>query len=285
MTEAAFGQPNCNLDKEIEENMSYRVSVLQFEPAYLNPRENISRLTQLLEGLETDLVVLPELCISGYLFRSREDVMATSEVVPTSEAFTALGELAIKGDYSIVYGFAERDGDTFYNSAALLNPDGSHHVYRKTHLYFREKLFFTPGNTGLNVYPAKGGVKIGMMVCFDWYFPESARTMAMKGAQIICHPSNLVLPWCQQAMITRSLENRVFSITSNRIGSEGDGDLTHSFTGMSQILATKGEILVRMEREEIGVKTVEINPALALDKNVSDMNEIFSDRRPAFYEL
>ncbi len=265
--------------------MTYRVSVLQFEPAYLNPRENIEKLTQLLRGLKTDLVVLPELCISGYLFRSREDVLATSEVVPTSEAFVALSNLAAEGDFSIVYGFAERDGDIFYNSAALLNPDGTYYVYRKTHLYYREKLFFTPGNTGLNVHPAKGGVKIGMMVCFDWYFPESARTLALKGAQILCHPSNLVLPWCQQAMITRSLENRVFSITSNRIGSEGEGEMKHSFTGMSQILATKGEILTRMEPTEVGIKTVEIDPALALDKNVSEVNEIVADRRPAFYEL
>jgi len=76
-----------------------------------------------------------------------------------------------------------------------------------------------------------------MMICFDWFFPESARTLALKGAQLILHPSNLVMPYCQDAMITRSIENRVFSITSNRIGREGG----YNFTGKSQIVSFDGK--------------------------------------------
>lgn len=265
--------------------MSYRVSVLQFEPVLLNLQENLSRLTALLRDLETDLVVLPELCASGYVFLSREEVASVSEEFPSGAVFGALSTLAKERQFSIVYGFAERSGDKFYNSSALINTDGSHHIYRKVHLFDREKLFFTPGDTGLNVYPAKNGVQVGMMVCFDWQFPESARTLALKGAQIICHPSNLVLPWCQQAMITRSLENRVFTITSNRTGKEINGPVSLYFTGQSQILGTKGEILVRMNETETGVRTCEIDPELALDKQVTLVNDVFADRRPTFYEL
>lgn len=265
--------------------MSYRVSVLQFEPRLLDPQSNLEQMTKLLSGLITDLVVLPELCTSGYVFLSRDEVASVSEEIPSGEAFETFRSLARENNFSIVYGFAERAGDKFYNSSALINPDGSYYIYRKTHLFNREKLFFTPGETGLNVYPAKHGVRVGMMVCFDWIFPESARTLALKGAQIICHPSNLVLPWCQQAMITRSLENRVFSITSNRTGKETNGPQSLEFTGQSQILGTTGEILIRMTESEAGVRTCEIDADKGLDKEITPLNDAFTDRRPELYEL
>lgn len=264
--------------------MKYRVSVLQYEPKLLSPRENLATLLLMMQGLKTDLIVLPELALSGYVFKEQDEVNQVSESVPNGPCYSALHELSKAQDCSIVYGFPEKLGDKIFNSAALLNPDGSYYIYRKVHLYYREKIFFSAGEDGFAVHPAKGGVKIGMMICFDWQFPESARTLAMRGAQIICHPTNLVLPWCQQAMITRSLENRVFSITSNRIGTERNGEFEHYFTGASQILSTKGEILVRMETTGSGISTVEIDPELALNKYVSDHNAVFADRRPQFYE-
>lgn len=265
--------------------MAYRVSVLQFAPRLLDTRSNLKRLEELFAGLETDLAVLPELCTSGYVFQSQSEVESASEAFPGGPASEFFCALAWERQCSIVYGFAERSSDVFYNSCALVNPDGSQHLYRKTHLFNREKLFFAPGDTGLQVFEAKGGVKVGLMVCFDWQFPEAARTLALKGAQVICHPSNLVLPWCQQAMLTRSLENRVFSVTANRVGSEGPAGLSLNFTGISQIIGTKGEILVRMTETETGVRTCEINPENAFDKTVTPLNDAFGDRRPEFYEL
>ncbi|MFO8144484.1 MAG: nitrilase-related carbon-nitrogen hydrolase [Candidatus Syntrophosphaera sp.] len=264
--------------------MEYRVSVLQFEPKLLDVKENLTRLEKMLQGLETDLVVLPELCTSGYLFASSDEVQSVSEEIRNGPALKLFSGLAWENKFSIVYGFAERSGNLFYNSCALVNPDGSHYIYRKTHLFNREKLFFTPGDTGFMVCPANKGIKVGLMVCFDWQFPESARTLALKGAQVICHPSNLVLPWCQQAMVTRSLENRVFSITSNRVGVEHNGGESIGFTGMSQILGTKGEILARMNDSETGIRTCAIDPGLALDKTVTPRNDAFGDRRPDMYE-
>jgi predicted amidohydrolase len=152
-------------------------------------------------------------------------------------------------------------------------------------LFHREKLFFSPGDRPFFVCEAKGGVKIGMMICFDWQFPEAARSLALKGAQIICHPTNLVLPWCQEAMKTRSLENRVFSITSNRTGTETNGEHSEYFTGGSQILGTKGEILIRMNDNEAALHSVQIDPDLAISKQVTDLNNAFGDRRPSLYFL
>ena len=85
-----------------------------------------------------------------------------------------------------------------------------------------ETLWFTPGDSGFQVWDI-GLAKIGVMICFDWYYPESARTLALMGAEIICHPSNLVLPNSPDSMPVRCLENRVFAITSNRIGTEARG--------------------------------------------------------------
>lgn len=265
--------------------MKYRVTVLQFAPQLLDLQENLARLELYVKDLETDLVVLPELCTSGYLFSSAEEVALVSEEFPAGLSCELFGGLARERGCSIVYGFPERAGDVFYNSCALINPDGSRHLYRKAHLFNREKLFFAPGDTGLRVFPAKNEVRVGLMICFDWQFPEAARTLALRGAQIICHPANLVLPWCQQAMLTRSLENRVFSLTANRIGSESNGGVSLSFTGQSQIIGTRGEILVRMEDSETGLRTCAIDPDLAKDKTVTERNDAFRDRRPEQYEL
>lgn len=265
--------------------MSYRVSVLQYLPKLLTPEANFDKISCMLENVESDLVVLPELALSGYVFSSKAELEAVAENAPNGPIFYEFRKLSKELDLSIVYGFAEKAGDIFYNSCALVNPDGTYHVYRKIHLFNREKLFFTPGDKAFAIHPGKGGIKLGMMICFDWQFPEAARSLSLQGAQIICHPSNLVLPWCQEAMKTRSLENRVFSITSNRIGTEVNGDLSEYFTGMSQILGTKGEILIRLNEDEEAVYTVEIDPDLAFNKEISERNNAFNDRRMDAYRL
>lgn len=165
----------------------------------------------------------------------------------------------------------------------LVYPNGEIQVYRKTHLFYKEKKLFEPGNTGLNVFQYKG-VNLGLMICFDWIFPESVRTLALKGADIICHSANLVLPFCQKAMITRSIENRIFTITANRFGLEKNAGDEFSFTGMSQITDIKGNRLTQAGKNEECVKIVEIDPTEARDKKVTEWNDIFLDRREEFYK-
>ncbi|HPF08476.1 MAG: nitrilase-related carbon-nitrogen hydrolase [Candidatus Cloacimonadaceae bacterium] len=265
--------------------MSYRVSVLQYRPQLLKAEENFARISTMLSELDTDLVVLPELALSGYVFSNVSELPLVAESIPEGRIFNGFRDLARARNMSIVYGFAESAGDQYYNSCALVNPDGSFYIYRKIHLFNREKLFFSPGNRPFAVFPGKGGVKLGLMICFDWQFPEAARSLGLLGAQIICHPSNLVLPWCQEAMKTRSLENRVFSITANRTGTEVNADLKEYFTGMSQIVGCKGEILLRMNETEEAIYTVEIDPDLALNKAITERNNAYLDRRLDMYTL
>ncbi|HOE55113.1 MAG TPA: nitrilase-related carbon-nitrogen hydrolase [Candidatus Cloacimonas acidaminovorans] len=262
-----------------------KISALQFAPRLLDKEYNLKKMKQLLSVLKTDLVVLPELCNSGYVFANKEEVFSVAEEAGKGETYFALSEIASCNNCNIVYGYPELDGNNLYNSCMLIMPDGRFYNYRKTHLFNREKLFFSPGDTGFQVFTILNGVKIGMMICFDWQFPEAARTLALLGAQIICHPANLVLPWCQQAMKTRCLENRVFAVTANRIGTEINAGETVSFTGQSQILNTRGEVLSSLSVSEERTITVEINPEEANDKTVTERNDAFKDRRPEFYKL
>jgi predicted amidohydrolase len=128
------------------------------------------------------------------------------------------------------------------------------------------------------------GGKVGMMICFDWFFPEVARVLALEGAQVICHPANLVLPWCQDAMRTRSIENRVFSVTANRIGAEKRGNIALTFTGKSQIVTPKGDVLAQASERSESLKVVDVDPAEALDKHVTPNNDLFKDRKVALYK-
>jgi predicted amidohydrolase len=261
----------------------YRIAVVQMNPEFLRLEANLAKVDALCKNVTADLIVLPELVTSGYVFREQKEVESVCETVPNGISFRFFAELSYRLDASIIYGFPEKSDGLIFNSSALINPDGSYYIYRKTHLFYKEKLFFNRGDTGLFVCEAKGGVKVGMMICFDWQFPEAARVLALNGAQIICHPSNLVMPWCQQAMLTRSLENRVFCATANRIGIESNSEISLRFTGQSQVTDTKGDILLSLssDKEEVGV--AEIEPDKALDKTITEMNDAFGDRRPAFY--
>jgi len=120
------------------------------------------------------------------------------------------------------------------------------------------------------------------MICFDWYYPESARTLALKGVQLIVHPANLVLPYCPDAMVTRCLENHVYSATANRVGSEDRGGTSLSFIGMSEIVTPEGDIIVRMGTEP-GISAVDIDLKTADMKMINQYNSILEGRKPDQY--
>jgi predicted amidohydrolase len=122
-----------------------------------------------------------------------------------------------------------------------------------------------------------------MMICFDWFYPESARTLALRGAQIIAHPSNLVMPYCPDAMVTRCLENRIFAATSNRVGREDRGGIDLGYIGKSEIVSPRGEILTRLPETGEAIAVVDINPALASSKKLNEFNDLFGGRRPELY--
>jgi predicted amidohydrolase len=261
-----------------------RISLLQFAPGFGQVESNLQTIEGACRGLQSDLVVLPELCTTGYQFKDRKELSGLAESAEGASMWRLAGVARTCGGF-LAYGFAEVKGDRVYNSAALVGPEGLIGLYRKVHLFDDEKRVFDPGDLGFPVFDL-GDLKVGLMVCFDWLFPESARSLALGGAQLIAHPANLVLPWCQRSMPTRALENRVFTATANRIGSEErlDGQRLQ-FTGMSRLVGPDGSVIADGPEEEQALITAEIDPTRALDKNITAANQVFADRRPDQYRM
>lgn len=260
-----------------------RVGYYQFEPVFGAVERNLDMVLDQLRDVPCDVVVLPELAMTGYQFVFQEEVAHLAEEIPTGRTTRRLMDWAKKQQCYVVVGLPERHGRRFYNSAVLLGPHGFIGAYRKTHLFFEETLFFSPGDTGFQVWDIKMA-KLGILICFDWLYPESARTLALKGADVLCHPSNLVLPHCPDAMVTRCLENRVFSITANRIGEEARGGKPSlRFIGKSEIVHPNGTILHRAPADRAELAFVDIDAHEARNKSLNPYNDIFKDRRPRLY--
>jgi predicted amidohydrolase len=263
--------------------MSMRIAVVQMRPDFGDVEGNARKALSMVRSERADVYVLPELALSGYLFESKEEAKGLAQA-PGHEVFEAFAETAQTAGATVIIGFAERGDEGLYNSSLLLGPGGERRVYRKVQLFWGEKDVFEPGDRPPAVVESSG-VRLGMMICFDWIFPEVARTLALAGAQVLCHSTNLVLPYCQDAMVTRCIENRVFAAVANRVGTESRAGKELRFTGMSEIVAPDGEVLLRAGPEEETVLVAEIDPGRADDKSVTPKNDLFGDRRPKLYRL
>ena len=252
----------------------------QFRPLFGKPEQNCRKMVRALGKMDADLVVLPELALSGYYFADKQEALKYSDDPNNSERLDALATVAAKKDMHLVVGFAERVVDKCFNSAALIGPNGIEHIYRKIHLFNEEKFIFDAGDIPFTVK----GYRIGLIVCFDWAFPEAIRTLAMQGAQVICQPANLVLTYCQQTMLARSIENRVFIITCNRYGEDKRPQGSLKFTGRSQVVAPGGELLYRAQSQRDAGFVIEIDPDLADNKMITKHNHLLEERRPEFYD-
>ncbi len=256
-----------------------RIGYVQFEPRLGAVEENRAAVRELLlEAPEAELLVLPELASSGYHFATRADAWECSETA--DGAFTAsLTEAARKRNCTYVAGLCEREGDQLWNSAVVVGPTGRIGLYRKAHLFLNERDLFEPGNLGLPVFDL-GTCRLGVLICFDWQFPEAWRVLALGGAEVVAHPSNLVIPGrCQRVVPLHALSNRLFVVTANRVGEERG----LRFTGRSQINDPRGETLSEGSAEGTEIAVVDIDLNLARDKQVTARNDLLADRRPELY--
>ncbi len=262
-----------------------RVAFLQFAPTFGDKNGNFQRVAELLpEGIKLDLLVLPELFQTGYLFENKSELNSLAEEYPAGPTLTFLKRITAQVDGAVFAGFAERSEGQFYNSAMLVLPTGESFLYRKLHLFDREKCLFTPGNLKSFMVPFRGA-KLAPAICFDWFFPEYFRSLALMGATVICHSANLVMPWYKKAAPVRALENHVYIVTSDRRGSEHRAGISLNFVGGSIVVSPKGEVLCDVDGDAEGVFFVDIVPELAGDKRLNSNNDIFLDRRANFYEL
>lgn len=240
-----------------------------------------------------DVVVLPELITSGYMFTSTAEAAAVA-ITADHSLFEDWRRAAAKpagGSAVVVGGFCEAGDDGLtYNSAALLDGGGVRAVYRKVHLWDGEKLIFTAGDEVPPVVDTEHG-RIGVIVCFDLEFPEFPRTLALGGAELIAVPTNWPLgprpagerpPEVQIAMAAARV-SRVFIACADRTGTERGQE----WTGGTSILDADGWVLDAVDPVEhpdgVGAVTAEVDLSRARDKSYTALADAFADRRPELY--
>lgn len=258
-----------------------RVGFLQLRPRFGAVKENVRKTVCLLDKVSDATIVLPELFNTSYLFRNIDEVAQLAEIVPGGYTTSEMVRIAKRRRLNLVFGLVQKSKGKYYNSAVFVSSEGKVEVYQKVHLFDREKLFFARGDSFKVVSTEEA--RLGILICYDWIFPEVSRILALRGAQILCHPANLVLPYGQQAMRTRCIENRVFAITANRIGSERRGLVSLNFTGGSQIVSPTGEVLASAGDRSESLRVIDIDVSQAEDKRITPNNDIFCDRIPKLY--
>ncbi|HIQ13796.1 MAG TPA: acyltransferase [Thermoprotei archaeon] len=262
--------------------MNVSVGFIQPKVRFGNIDYNIERIESLLANIDSfDLIVLPELVYTGYVFRGRDEVIRIStkynkkiieHIKRVSDIYSAV----------VVAGAPEYQGDKVYNSAYIGYKGDIIDTYRKLHLFYKEKIWFDPGDKPLKVYDFRG-FKLGVMICFDWRFPEVARILSLYGADIIAHPSNLVFDYAYDVALARAIENNIYVVTSNRVGVDNRAGMRIRFKGLSQIVSPKMEVIYRGRKYREDAKVVEIDISLARDKMATKLNHLFRDRRIEFY--
>jgi len=256
-----------------------KTAQIQFNPQVGKPGRNHTTVSGLLaQSADARLVVLPELANSGYNFLNRDHALALASPVEKSEYVGILVETAKKQNQYIVSGFHEKEGDKLFNTSLFISPKGKIGKYRKIQLFMNEKQIFTRGNLGLPVFELDE-YKLGMLICFDYLFPEVWRIMALKGADMIAHPSNLVTYKAFKVVPAQAVINRFFIFTTNRIGAERD----ITFSGRTFAVDPEGEVIAEASVAKEEILFTEIDPIQARNKMLTIKNHVLDDRFPELY--
>jgi len=269
------------------------VACCQIAPVVGEPERNRERAAAALEaaaGRGADLVVLPELCSSGYVFASAEEARSLAEAVdgPTVAGWA---ELSARLGVVVIGGFCELGPDgRLHNSAALIEDGEVRTVYRKAHLWDRESLVFAPGDEPPPVLDTRAG-RIGVVVCYDLEFPEWIRLPALDGAQLLAAPANwpagaleASAAGAESGEVLRARANacvnRIFVAVCDRHGPERGVD----WVGGSLVCDPDGALLAGppADRAE-ALLLADCDLAAADDKRVSERNDVLADRRPELY--
>ena len=270
---------------------THRVAAIQMDPKLGRLDDNLRRILERLSeaaGGGAHLVVFPECALSGYGFSSREEGLAHAVPIDGPAVKEVIAACAHVRCHAI-FGMLERDGSRLFNACVLVGPEGVVGSYRKVHLpYLGIDMFVDPGDRPFAVHDA-GGIRVGMHICYDGSFPESARVLSLLGADLLVLPTN----WpthsecaAEHMIPTRAMENTVYAMAVNRVGEESG----FRFIGSSSIVDPNGRVLARAGADTDEVIVAEIDPARARQKHLvrvpgrHEINRI-GDRRPRFYEV
>ena len=235
-----------------------------------------------------DLVVLPELVTTGSGFADAAEATRRAEPMD-GPTVTALRKLSARHGVVLAAGFNETSGlDRPYNSAVVIDRGELLACYRKTHLWDREKLLFTPGDQPPPVVATSVG-RVGLVICYDLEFPEVTRRLGLEGAQLLLAPANWPLlgkpagerPVEIAKAQAAAAQNKVYVVVADRCGA----DRGEAYTGGSVICDVTGYLLAEAAIEQPGVIAAAIEVAQADDKRLGPHNDAFADLRPELYKL
>ncbi|GGD67037.1 putative amidohydrolase [Rhizobium sp. BK591] len=268
------------------------VATVQFEPIIGDRAGNLAAIERLAKAAKTqgaEIVVLPELADSGYNFRDGDEVAALAGPVPGGPSAETLRRLAEEFGLYIVSGIAEQDGDRFYNSALLCGPEGYIGKYRKLHLWNNENRLFRKGDLGLPIFDLPFG-RIGIAICYDGWFPETFRQLALAGAELVCVPTNWVpmagaegVPEPMANILHKAAAhtNGLYIACADRIGIERG----QSFIGRSLIVGPQGWPIsgpASADREEILLAQIDLS-SVTETRTLNSFNHLLGDRRADVY--
>ncbi len=202
---------------------------------------NFNRVQELTRGVDFDLLLLPELFSSGYFFADKEQALQESEFIPGGPTTEFLWDLAREHQAIIIGGLPEKGPQRAYNSAVVVDPTGYRGHHRKIHLTGWEQGIFAPGET-INIFSV-GGLRLGLAICYDLWFPEMTRVFLQEQVQLICHPACFGGSMTLDIARARALENVMSIITANRVGWEEGPEGPEKFRGESRIINPAGELI------------------------------------------
>ncbi len=241
----------------IKEVWLMKIGYCQYNVIHSDIKSNLKTVKRLLKGCEADVVLLPELAFTGYYFESKEALLTLASKTNQDYIVSALQMLAQSENITIITGMAEAVGNRLFNSVFVINKTGVIGKHRKLNLTDNETIF-DAGDTLQTV--TVNGVKIGISICFETWFPESFRTLCDQGAEIIVVPANFGGPWTIDVIKVRALENSIPVVMCNRIGEEViDGEVAE-FCGHSQMVDHYGNVIAQANQSEsLQIADIDIN--------------------------
>lgn len=268
-----------------------KVAAVQTDPKLMKIGENLESMVSAIRKAaanQANLIVFPECSLTGYVFASRQEALPFAETIPgpsTEKLVSLCQELKVY----VIFGLLEKEGDRFFNAAAFVGPQGLIAEYRKNHLPFLGvDRFVNIGDRPFQVHPTPIG-NIGIHICYDILFPESARIMTLLGADIVVLPTNFphgrgeTLNCVARA---RAIENKVHVVLSDRVGSERG----FAFAGLSNIVNATGEVLSLASPDKEEIIYAEVSLEAARQKHRAfipgewEIDNI-KDRRPELYGI
>lgn len=245
-----------------------KAGYIQYDVVH-SKEDNFRIIEDALQTMHCDIVVLPELSLCGYLFNSRDELLDTAESVPEGDSVNRMAEISEKYGCTIVFGLAERCGNTVFNTAVVVSKGRYIGKYRKIHLSDFEKRFFEAGN--VNPVFDLGDIKIGVQICFDLWFPEISREQVRGGANLLCALANFGSETTYTITKTRAIENLTPIIMCNRVGVENSCDMEAYFIGKSTVLDKNGMRILE------GIQDAEVSQCCDIEPAIKRSNVICGD--------